>query len=110
VNVSSIAAHLTFPHYAVYSATKAALTQLSAALRAELGAEAVRITNIEPGLTDTELGGHIDNPALAGQLSSMFGTIPALGPYDVADLIAYVTSRPRHVNLRQAIILPTPQV
>ncbi|WIM92557.1 SDR family oxidoreductase [Actinoplanes oblitus] len=109
VNISSIGAHVLFPNYAVYSATKAALTQLSAGLRAELGPESVRVTNIEPGLTDTELGGHIDNGALSGQLDAMFQALPALSADDVADLIGYVTSRPRHVNLRQVIVLPTPQ-
>ncbi|MFH9354450.1 SDR family oxidoreductase [Kitasatospora sp. NPDC017646] len=109
VNVSSIGAHVVFPDYAVYGATKAALTQLSAALRAELGPRDVRVSAIEPGLTDTELGGHIDNPALQEQLGGMFAAIPALAAEDVADLIAYTVSRPRHVNLRHQVVLPTRQ-
>jgi NADP-dependent 3-hydroxy acid dehydrogenase YdfG len=109
VNISSIGAHVVFPNYAVYSATKAALTQLSASLRSELGPQNIRVTNIEPGLTDTELGGHIDNQDLSAQLGSMFEALPALSAHDVADLIGYVTSRPRHVNLRQVVVLPTPQ-
>ncbi|MEU4563416.1 SDR family oxidoreductase [Actinoplanes sp. NPDC023936] len=109
VNISSIAAHALFPQYAVYSATKAALTHLSASLRTELGAEAVRVTNIEPGLTDTELSGHFDNTELSAQLGAMFQAMPALSAGDIADLIGYVVSRPRHVNLRQVITLPTPQ-
>jgi NADP-dependent 3-hydroxy acid dehydrogenase YdfG len=110
VNVSSIGAHLVFPGYAVYSATKAALTHLSASLRAEFGPRRVRVTNIEPGLTDTELGGHIDNPELSAQLDGMFQAFPeTLTSEDIADLIAYVTSRPARVNLRQVIVLPTGQ-
>ncbi|MER8187180.1 SDR family oxidoreductase [Kitasatospora sp. NPDC094015] len=109
VNVSSIASHVLFPDYAVYGATKAALTQLSAALRTELGPLDVRVSTVEPGLTDTELGGHIDNPVLREQLGGMFGAIPALAAEDVADLIGYTVSRPRHVNLRQSIVLPTRQ-
>ncbi|TQS40817.1 SDR family oxidoreductase [Cryptosporangium phraense] len=109
VNISSIGAHVVFPEYAVYSATKAALTQLSASLRTELGPDAIRVTNIEPGLTDSELGEHIDNPRLSAQLDGMFATMQALTSGDIADLIAYVTSRPRHVNLRQVIVLPTSQ-
>ncbi|MEU6170436.1 SDR family oxidoreductase [Streptantibioticus parmotrematis] len=109
VNISSIGAHLTFPHYAVYSATKAALTHLSATLRAELGPRDVRVTNIEPGLTDTELGSHIDNAELSGQLDGMAAEIGPLTPDDIADLIAYTTSRPARVNLRQVIALPTRQ-
>ena len=109
VNVSSIGAHVVFPDYAVYGATKAALTQLSTALRAELGPRDVRVSAVEPGLTDTELGGHIDNPALREQLGGMFAAIPALTAEDVADLIAYTVSRPRHVNLRHQVVLPTRQ-
>ncbi|MDH6578142.1 SDR family oxidoreductase [Kitasatospora sp. MAP5-34] len=109
VNVSSIASHVLFPDYAVYGATKAALTQLSAALRTELSPRDVRVSTIEPGLTDTELGGHIDNPALREQLGGLFTVIPALAAEDIADLVAYTVSRPRHVNLRQSIILPTRQ-
>ncbi|MGW4693443.1 SDR family oxidoreductase [Kitasatospora cineracea] len=111
VDVSSIGAHVVFPNYAVYGATKAALTQLSAALRSEYGPRDVRVTNIEPGLTETELGSHIDNPALGpdGQLGAMFDAIGPLAAADVADLVAYATSRPRHVNLRQLVVLPTRQ-
>ncbi|MER7750785.1 SDR family oxidoreductase [Kitasatospora sp. NPDC097643] len=109
VNISSIASHVAFPGYAVYGATKAALTQLSAALRTELGPRDVRVATIEPGLTDTELGGHVDNPALRDQLATMFAAIPALGAEDVADLVAYTVTRPRHVNLRHLVTLPTRQ-
>jgi len=111
VNISSIGAHVVFPNYAVYGATKAALTQLSAALRSEYGPRDVRVTNIEPGLTDTELGSHIDNPALGrgGQLGAMFDAIGALDAADIADLVGYVASRARQVNLSQVIVLPTRQ-
>ncbi|MGX4738329.1 SDR family oxidoreductase [Kitasatospora griseola] len=111
LNVSSIGAHVVFPNYAVYGATKAAVTQLSAALRSEYGPRDVRVTTVEPGLTDTELGSHIDNPALGpdGQLGAMFDAIGALSPADVADLVGYVVGRPRHVNLRHVVVLPTRQ-
>ncbi|AJT69359.1 SDR family oxidoreductase [Streptomyces chattanoogensis] len=109
INISSIGAHVTFPNYAVYGATKAALTHLSASLRTELGPSNVRVTNIEPGLTGTELGGHIDNTELSRQLDGMFTAMDALTADDIADLIAYTTSRPARVNLRQVVILPTQQ-
>ncbi|MEV7196746.1 SDR family oxidoreductase [Streptomyces sp. NPDC093510] len=109
VNISSIGAHIPFTNYAVYGATKAALTYLSECLRTEFGPRDVRVTNIEPGFTDTELRGHIDNEELSGQLEGMFGEVGSLASEDVADLIAYTTSRPRHVNLRQLIVLPTRQ-
>ena len=61
INISSIAAHVVFPDYAVYAATKAAVTALSGMQRTEVARHGVRVTNIEPGLTDTELGTHIVN-------------------------------------------------
>lgn len=109
VNISSIGAHIAFPDYAVYGATKAALTYLSQSLRTELGPRDIRVTNIEPGLTSTELGEHIDNVELSSQLDGMFDALIGLSADDIADLIAYTTSRARHVNLRQAIVLPTRQ-
>ncbi|MEW2520765.1 SDR family oxidoreductase [Actinacidiphila alni] len=109
VNISSIGAHLSFPDYAVYGATKAALTHLSEILRTEFGPLDVRVTNIEPGLTGTELGDHIDNVSLAAQLDGMHAAIPALTSEDVADLIAFTVTRPARVNLRQLVVLPTAQ-
>ncbi|NUO97271.1 MAG: SDR family oxidoreductase [Nonomuraea sp.] len=109
VNISSIGAHVTFPNYAVYGATKAALTHLSASLRPEFGPRGVRVTNVEPGLTSTELADHVDNAELGEQLAGMFEAFTALSAEDVADLIGYTVSRPRHVNLRQVVALPTGQ-
>lgn len=109
VNISSIGAHVTFPNYAVYGATKAALTYLSQSLRGEFGPRDVRVTNIEPGLTRTELASHIDSDGLREQLDGMVEALGMLAAEEVADVVAYVSSRPRHVNLRQIMVLPTRQ-
>ncbi len=109
VNISSVGAHITFPNYAVYGATKAALTYLSQSLRGEFGPRDVRVTNVEPGLTQTELASHIDSDGLREQLGGMVDAVGTLSAEEVADVVAYVTSRPRHVNLRQIMVLPTRQ-
>jgi NADP-dependent 3-hydroxy acid dehydrogenase YdfG len=109
VNISSIGAHIPFPTYAVYGANKAAVTYLSESLRTEFGPRDVRVTNIEPGLTETELSTHIDSEELSGQLDGMLEAIGTLAAEEIADLVGYVTSRPRHVNLRQIMVLPTRQ-
>ncbi|MFE3035903.1 SDR family oxidoreductase [Streptomyces canus] len=111
VNVSSIGAHITgFTNYAVYGATKAAVTHLSALLRTEFGPRDVRVTNIEPGLTESELATHIENDGLREQVGGMVEAIGTLTAAELADVVAYVTSRPRHINLRQVMVLPTAQV
>lgn len=109
VNISSVAAHLTFPNYAVYGATKAAVTYLSQCLRTEFGPRDVRVTNIEPGFVESELRAHNDNAELSEQVEDMLQAVGALSAEELADVVAYATSRPRHVNLRQIMALPTRQ-
>ncbi|QFZ16868.1 SDR family oxidoreductase [Saccharothrix syringae] len=110
VNISSVGAHLTFPTYAVYTATKAAVTHLSANLRTELGPLGVRVTNVEPGLVHSELADHMDNPEVSASLDAWREQVPPLDPADVGDVVAFATSRPKQVNLRQIMVLPTAQV
>ena len=82
---------------------------MSETLRAEFGPRHVRVTTVEPGLTRTELGNHLDNAALSRQLDGMFEVIEPLSAADVADLICFVASRPRNVNLSRLVIVPTTQ-
>ncbi|WP_433268837.1 SDR family oxidoreductase [Actinosynnema sp. CS-041913] len=110
VTISSVGAHQTFPGFAVYTATKAAVTHLAANLRTELGPLDVRVTNVEPGYTDSELIDHIDNPAINANLDTWFDGVGRLTAAEVADVVAYATSRAKHVNLRQIVVLPTRQV
>jgi NADP-dependent 3-hydroxy acid dehydrogenase YdfG len=108
VNISSIAAHLTFPEYAVYGASKAAVTFLSNSLRAELGPKGVRVTNIEPGLVESELRKDITGES--GEfLDQWIANAGILAAEELADVVAYTVSRPAHVNLRQIVALPTTQ-
>ncbi len=85
------------------------MTYLSQSLRGELGPRDVRVTNIEPGLTETELRTHVADAELSGQLDGLFEAIGGLSAAEVADVVAYAASRPRHVNLRQIVVLPTRQ-
>ncbi|MGC5037319.1 MULTISPECIES: SDR family oxidoreductase [unclassified Streptomyces] len=110
VNISSIAAHVSFPNYAVYGATKAAVTYLSESLRGEFGPRDVRVTNIEPGFVESELRTHIADAELSRAVDGMLEAVGALSAEELADVVAYATSRPRRVNLRQIVALPTRQV
>jgi NADP-dependent 3-hydroxy acid dehydrogenase YdfG len=82
--VSSLGARVTFPGYAVYGATKAAVSYLAGAWRTELAPRGVRVTAIEPGLTHSELAGHVAHPDQSRELEGMFDQIPALRAEDVA--------------------------
>ncbi|MGW6959573.1 SDR family oxidoreductase [Streptomyces chartreusis] len=109
VDISSIGAHLAFPNYAVYGATKAAVTHLSQCLRTEFGPRDVRVTNVEPGFVESELRLHTDNAEVSGQVDGMLEAVGTLAAEELADVVAYAVSRPRHVNLRQIMAMPTRQ-
>ncbi|WP_437779876.1 SDR family oxidoreductase [Sorangium sp. So ce1097] len=110
INVSSVAAHGVFPTFAVYCATKAAVTHLSRNLRAELGPKNVRVSVIEPGFVDTELQGHMTDEAAKAWIARARQEITWLTAGDLASTIAFTVGLPRHVNLPHITIMPTQQV
>jgi NADP-dependent 3-hydroxy acid dehydrogenase YdfG len=109
VVVSSIGARAVFPDYAAYNATKAAASTYANVVRAEWAPRGVRVTTLEPGLTTSELRDHVA-PGHQEQLDAMFEAMPALTSEQVADVIAYVVSRPARVNLARVELLPTTMV
>jgi NADP-dependent 3-hydroxy acid dehydrogenase YdfG len=109
INVSSIGGKTVFPRYAVYGATKAALTQLSAMLRTELSPLGVRVSDLQPGLTESELAGNVTDADSRAGLDEMFEHIAPLTSADIADLIVYLVTRPPHVNISTLDIVPTRQ-
>ncbi len=107
--VSSLGARVTFPGYAVYGAGKAAVSYLAGAWRQELAPRGVRVSAIEPGLTRTELDGHVTHAGLADELAGMFEDIEALHAADVADVLAYTAGLPAHAALPIVPVLPALQ-
>jgi NADP-dependent 3-hydroxy acid dehydrogenase YdfG len=110
VTTSSIAARIRFPGYAVYGATKAAVSALAEGLRVDLAPRGVRVTNIEPGLVATELQGNVDDAGHHANLERWLADTPPIDPRHVGELIAYLASRPKDVNVPQLTILPTHHV
>ena len=107
--ISSLGARVTFPGYAVYGATKAAVSYLGAAWRTELAPRGIRVSAIEPGLTESELADNVTHPGQARELAGMFDQIPALRAEDVADLLVYSAALPARVSLPTVPILPARQ-
>jgi NADP-dependent 3-hydroxy acid dehydrogenase YdfG len=110
VTISSIAARERFPEYAVYGATKAAVTALAEGLRIELSPRGVRITNVEPGLVTSELRDHMSDEDARATIKEWVASTPPIPAEHVADLIAYLVSRPAAVNVPQLTVMPTAQV
>lgn len=106
---SSIAATRQLPNFQVYSGTKAYLSQLTRVLRIELGPKGVRVATILPGMVDTELPDHVDDPDATKLMADLIEQIDVLQSADIAETVSFVAASPRHVNLTEITILPTAQ-
>ena len=109
VLVSSGAGRRVHAGSAVYSANKHAVGALGEGLRQELTRRHVRVSLIEPGSTDSELASHL-RPEILAAAQARFGDVTNLAAEDVADCIAYVVIRARHIALNEVLIRPTGQV
>ncbi len=110
VNISSLAGRRPFPNGAVYSATKFAVRAISQGLRLELSASTgIRITDIAPGVVDTELAGQIDDNDARDLFESVWRDSRSLDAADVADAVLYAVQTPPHVNVNEILLRPTDQ-
>jgi NADP-dependent 3-hydroxy acid dehydrogenase YdfG len=108
VNVGSIAGFEVYPGGAGYTASKHALRALTRTLRLELLGQPVRISEISPGLAETEfaLVRYGGDSARARKVYE--GMVP-LRAEDVAEAIAFIATRPAHVDIDELVIRPRDQ-
>ena len=108
INVGSIAGIEVYPNGNVYCATKHAVHAISEGLRKELYDKGIKVTNIAPGLVETEFSivrFHGDE----NRAKTVYDGMEALTAKDIADCIAFAASRPKHVNVADMLILPSCQ-
>ncbi|MEU7868243.1 SDR family NAD(P)-dependent oxidoreductase [Dactylosporangium sp. NPDC049140] len=108
VNVSSVAGRVARNGSGVYNATKHAVGAFSEALRQEVTGRYVRISLVEPGAVATELAGH-NRPEIRDSIAQRFEGVERLQAPDIADTIAYIVTRPRHVAVNEMLVRPTQQ-
>jgi NADP-dependent 3-hydroxy acid dehydrogenase YdfG len=108
VNISSVAGRVARLGSGVYNLTKHGVGAFSESLRQEVASRHVRVSLVEPGAVATELVSH-NRPEIQEQLGQRFGDIERLQAPDIADAIAYIVTRPRHVALNELLIRPTEQ-
>ena len=109
INIGSIAGEWPYPGGNVYGASKAFVRQFSLNLRADLNNTAVRVTNIEPGLT---AGTEFSNVRFSGddaKAEQVYDGADPLTADDVADAVHWVASRPARVNINTLSMMPTCQ-
>lgn len=108
INVSSIAGTYPYPGGNVYGATKAFVTQFSLNLRADVLGKNIRISNIEPGMAETEFS-VVRFAGDTGKAGDMYAGMQPLTAQDIAETIMWTITRPAHVNINRIEIMPTQQ-
>ena len=108
VNISSVAGRMARKGSGVYNATKHGVGAFSESLRQEVSGRHVRVSLVEPGAVDTELQSH-NRPEIEKEIRGRFEEMDILGSEDIADAIAYVVTRPRHVAVNEILVRPTQQ-
>ena len=108
INIGSIAGKEVYENGAVYCASKHGVDALSRGMRIDLVNHNIKVTNIAPGLVDTEFSlvrfkGDTDKAAVPYK-----GMTPLSGD-DIADAIYYCASLPEHVNINDLVIMPAAQ-
>lgn len=107
VNMGSVAGHYNYPKGNVYCATKAAVRALTEGMRMDLLGTGVRVTEISPGMVETEFS--LVRLGDAEKAKSVYQGMTPLTSRDIAETIYWCVSRPRHVNIQEVIIYPTDQ-
>jgi 3-hydroxy acid dehydrogenase/malonic semialdehyde reductase len=108
VNTGSVAGSTSYPGANVYGATKAFVKQFSNNLRSDLLGTPIRVTNIEPGLAETEFSLVRFDGDSERAAEVYTGTQPLTGD-DIAEIIYWVTSLPSHININSLEVMPVCQ-
>lgn len=108
INIGSVAGDAAYAGGNVYCATKAAVKALSDGLRIDVANTAIRVTNLKPGLVETNFSNvrfHGDSDRAANVYK---GIVPLTGD-DIADVAVYAANAPAHVQIAEVLILATHQ-
>lgn len=107
INISSVAGRTARPTNGVYAATKWGINGWSESLRQELLPD-IRVTLIEPGAVATELPSHITDPAMKKAVEDNYSRVTVTAE-DIADVIAFAVTRPRHLAINEILLRPANQ-
>ena len=107
INISSTAARRTGPHFNAYCASKFGLWAMTEGMRQEVAKYGIRVCNIEPGFTSTEIAESMSDPTWKDFMHKHVHQEGAMKPEDVAAAIVFVASLPPRANVPEMQIRPT---
>ncbi|KAF9363001.1 hypothetical protein BGX34_005073 [Mortierella sp. NVP85] len=108
INIGSVAGLQAYANGSVYCASKAAVSSISKALLYETVDTAIRISQIDPGMVETEFsvvrfGGD------KSKADAVYQGLQPLNGDDIAETVVFVAGRPDHVNIAEMLVFPTNQ-
>ncbi|MFK5927755.1 MAG: SDR family oxidoreductase [Desulfuromusa sp.] len=108
INIGSTAGSWPYPGGNVYGGTKAFVQQFSRNLRADLIGSRVRVTNVAPGMAESEFS-NIRFKGDVDQAAKVYQGVEALRPVDIAETVFWIVNRPTHVNINAIEMMPVDQ-
>ncbi|NJD20188.1 MAG: SDR family NAD(P)-dependent oxidoreductase [Gemmatimonadetes bacterium] len=108
INIGSIAGRWVYPKGAVYNGTKAAVDAISLGMNMDLLGTKVRVSNVEPGLVETEFS-QVRFHGDTQRAKSVYADTTPLTGDDIADAVVYVANAPEHVDVFDIVLMPTVQ-
>ena len=108
INIGSIAGHEVYENGNVYCATKFAVEALSQGMRIDLLKHNIKVTNIEPGMVETEFS-EVRFKGDKKRAAAVYKGLTPLYADDIAEAILFAVSRPAHVCINDMLIMPTAQ-
>ena len=108
VNLGSVAGFEVYPGGVGYTASKHAVRAITKTLRLELMGEPIRVTEIEPGMVETEFS-LVRFKGDQERASNVYQGMRPLTGADIADCIVWVVTRPPHVNVDEMVVRPIAQ-
>ena len=108
VNIGSVAASWPYPGGNAYGGTKAFVQQFSRNLRVDLLGKNIRVSNIEPGMCETEFS-LVRFDGDESKARQVYAGMQPLKAEDIAEIIYWTTALPPHININQLEVMPVAQ-
>ncbi|MFJ4056334.1 MULTISPECIES: SDR family oxidoreductase [Pseudomonas] len=108
LNVGSVAGNYPYPGSNVYGGTKAFVGQFSLSLRCDLRGTGVRVSNIEPGLCESEFS-LVRHGGDQAKYDATYAGAEPIQPQDIAETIFWILNQPAHININSLELMPVSQ-
>lgn len=108
INIGSIAGKEAYANGNVYCASKFAVDALSKSMRIDLVHEGIKVSEVNPGAVETEFS-EVRFKGDKARAASVYQGFEPLVAQDIAEIIHFMVTRPKHVNLAEILVLPAAQ-